>query len=116
MSGYKLLSENGEIVGQLPFTFDKASIEIGLISGVNSDGHLKTDLERCRVVNGELQFDFNSADSDLLHNYLPYIYRSVREQLDNLLCPTFHSELVPVIANRLLNSPMSAALFDHYFY
>lgn len=31
------------------------------------------------------------------------------------MCPTFSSELIPVISNRLLNTPLSAALFDYYF-
>ncbi|CAK5018255.1 unnamed protein product [Meloidogyne enterolobii] len=32
-----------------------------------------------------------------------------------MICPVFVAELGPVVANRLLNSPLSTALFDHYF-
>lgn len=31
------------------------------------------------------------------------------------ICPSFHAELVPVVSNRLMNTPMSAALFEHFF-
>ncbi|KAI1723240.1 hypothetical protein Ddc_07442 [Ditylenchus destructor] len=114
-SSFKMISSNGEVVGNVPVTFDKTSVEIGLNTAINSDGHLKTDLERCRVLVGELHLEFTTADAEVLRNYLPLIHRAIRDQLDNLLCPTFHSELIPVIANRLFNTPMSAALFDHYF-
>lgn len=114
-STYRMISSNGEVAGNVPVTFDKTNVEIGLNTAINSDGHLKTDLERCRVLVGELHLEFAPADADVLRNYLPLIHRAIRDQLDNLLCPTFHSELIPVIANRLFNTPMSAALFDHYF-
>ncbi|EJW70361.1 hypothetical protein WUBG_18731, partial [Wuchereria bancrofti] len=32
-----------------------------------------------------------------------------------IICSSFNTELVPVISNRLMNTPMSAALFDQYF-
>ena len=32
-----------------------------------------------------------------------------------VVCPSFHAELVPVISNRVMNTPLSAALFDQYF-
>ncbi|KAI6191483.1 hypothetical protein M3Y97_00233000 [Aphelenchoides bicaudatus] len=114
-SAYKLSSSAGEISGSVPITFDRTLIELGLQTNLNSDGHLKTDLQRCRVLLSDLHFDFAQSDADLIRNYIPFVHRAVRDQIDNLLCPTFHAELVPVISNRLVNTPMSAALFDHYF-
>ncbi|KAH7708204.1 Protein C06G1.1 a [Aphelenchoides avenae] len=114
-STYRLTSSAGDITGVVPVTFEKAFIELGMVATVNADGHLKTDLSRCRVTLSELHFEFSRTDADLMHNYIPFIHRAVRENIDNLLCPIFHTELMPVVSNRLMNTPMSAALFDHYF-
>ncbi|KAI6205600.1 hypothetical protein M3Y94_00810400 [Aphelenchoides besseyi] len=112
---YRLISAAGEISGQVPISFERTVIELGLLTNVNTDGHLKTDLQRCRVVLSDLRVDFPPSDIELIRSYVPFVHRAVRDQIDNLLCPTFHAELVPVISNRLLNTPLSAALFDHYF-
>ncbi|KAI6243971.1 putative lipid-binding protein OBI-1 [Aphelenchoides fujianensis] len=112
---YRLSSSAGEISGSVPIAFERTALELGLGTSVNSDGHLKTDLQRCRVLLSDLRVDFPPADVDLIRSYIPFVHRAIRDQIDNLLCPTFHAELVPVISNRLLNTPLSAALFDHYF-
>ncbi|CAD5231157.1 unnamed protein product [Bursaphelenchus okinawaensis] len=112
---YRVTSSAGEVTGSVPVTFDRSTVELALQTAVNTDGHLKTDLQRCRVLLNDIHFEFAQSDADLIRNYMPFIHRAVRDQVDNLLCPTFHAELVPVISNRLLNTPMSAALFDHYF-
>jgi hypothetical protein len=49
-SAYRLSSSAGEITGIVPITFDKTLIELGLQTNLNTDGHLKTDLQRCRVL------------------------------------------------------------------
>uniref|UniRef100_A0AC34QKS1 Lipid-binding serum glycoprotein C-terminal domain-containing protein n=2 Tax=Panagrolaimus sp. JU765 TaxID=591449 RepID=A0AC34QKS1_9BILA len=112
---YKILSSGGEVTGQVPIMFDNVGIEMSLLSGINNDGHLKTDMHKCRATVGELTFLFTPNDNELLRNYLPFIHRTVRDNIDSILCPSFHIEVVPVISNRLLNTPMSSALFDHYF-
>lgn len=62
----------------------RSIIQIDLQSGVNADGHLKTDLKKCRAFIGELRLDFKQTDLDLLRNYLPLIHRAIREQIDNV--------------------------------
>uniref|UniRef100_A0A7E4VMC3 BPI2 domain-containing protein n=1 Tax=Panagrellus redivivus TaxID=6233 RepID=A0A7E4VMC3_PANRE len=114
-SVYRIISAGGEVTGTVPITFDKMSIDMGLLSGINSDGHLKTDMNKCKITVGDLIFAFSPNDAQLLQNYMPFIQRSIRENVDQLLCPSFHTEIVPVVSNRLLNTPMSSALFDHYF-
>jgi hypothetical protein len=57
---------------------------LGLQTNLNADGHLKTDLQRCRVLLSDLHFDFQQADSDLIRNYIPFIHRAVRDQIDNV--------------------------------
>ncbi|TKR79834.1 hypothetical protein L596_013997 [Steinernema carpocapsae] len=111
---YKLNQDGTEIVGHFPLSINKANIELILQTSVNSDGHLKTDMTGCKVI-GETHVDFAQTDMDALKNYLPRIAGAIGERIDQLLCPTFHAELVPVISNRLMNTPMSAALFDQYF-
>ena len=88
---------------------------MALLTGINADGHLKTDMQKCRIQLIELTFGFSPNDSELLRNYIPFIHRAVRDNIDQILCPSFHAEIIPVISNRLLNTPMSSALFDHYF-
>ncbi|KAK0403412.1 hypothetical protein QR680_016900 [Steinernema hermaphroditum] len=111
---YKLHTNEREIVGHFPLSINKANIELILQTGINSDGHLKTDMTGCKVV-GETHVDFSQTDEEALKNYMPRIAGAIGERIDQLLCPTFHAELVPVISNRLMNTPMSAALFDQYF-
>uniref|UniRef100_A0A915DRS9 Lipid-binding serum glycoprotein N-terminal domain-containing protein n=1 Tax=Ditylenchus dipsaci TaxID=166011 RepID=A0A915DRS9_9BILA len=86
-SAYKMVSSSGEVNGNVPVTFDRTTVEIALNTAVNRDGHLKTDLERCKVLVGELHLEFSPSDVEVLRNYLPLIHRSIREQIDNLLCP-----------------------------
>lgn len=112
---YKILSAGGEVTGQVPITFDGTGIDLSLQSGINTDGHLKTDMHKCKAQVNELGFNFSPNDNELLRNYLPFIHRTVRDNVDQILCPSFHTEVIPVISNRLLNTPMSSALFDHYF-
>lgn len=40
---------------------------------------------------------------------------SKSEKLFQILCSNFIVELMPIVANHLLNTPLSAALFDYYF-
>uniref|UniRef100_A0A914C8C1 Lipid-binding serum glycoprotein C-terminal domain-containing protein n=1 Tax=Acrobeloides nanus TaxID=290746 RepID=A0A914C8C1_9BILA len=114
-SMYKMQGENGEVVGHVPVTFFRMTIEISLATSINGDGHLKSDIQQCLVYVGDMIFDFAANDAEVLRNHLPSIQTSLRDQAGMLLCPTFHAELVPLISNRLMNTPMSAALFDHYF-
>uniref|UniRef100_A0AC34FFQ4 Lipid-binding serum glycoprotein C-terminal domain-containing protein n=1 Tax=Panagrolaimus sp. ES5 TaxID=591445 RepID=A0AC34FFQ4_9BILA len=112
---YMIQSAGGEVTGQVPITFDNINVDMALTTSINSDGHLKTDMQKCRIQLIELSFGFSPNDAEILRNYIPFIHRAVRDNIDQILCPSFHAELVPVISNRLLNTPMSSALFDHYF-
>uniref|UniRef100_A0A914Z7H2 Lipid-binding serum glycoprotein C-terminal domain-containing protein n=1 Tax=Panagrolaimus superbus TaxID=310955 RepID=A0A914Z7H2_9BILA len=112
---YMIQSAGGEVTGQVPITFDNINVDMALSTTINSDGHLKTDMQKCRIQLIELSFGFSPNDAEILRNYIPFIHRAVRDNIDQILCPSFHAELVPVISNRLLNTPMSSALFDHYF-
>ena len=112
---YRVESASGQSTGQVPLSFDNTIVELLLWTGVNADGHLKTDLVTCKVAANNVRLQFSAADSDTISPYLPHISHFITERIEQTICPTFHAELVPVISNRLLNTPLSAALFDQYF-
>ncbi|CAI4226922.1 unnamed protein product [Auanema sp. JU1783] len=114
-SHFVLSTPSGDVSGFVPLSFDRTNVELSLWTGVNSDGHLKTDLVTCKVAANNIQLRFSQSDSVLLSNYLPHVMQFIKEHMEQVICPTFHAELVPVISNRLMNTPMSAALFEQYF-
>lgn len=77
---YKMHGENGELVGHVPITFFRMTIEISLSTSINTDGHLKTDIQQCLVYVGDMIFDFASNDAELLRNYAPLIQTALRDQ------------------------------------
>ncbi|CAD6185241.1 unnamed protein product [Caenorhabditis auriculariae] len=115
LANFQLLTSQGEITGNVPLSFDRTNVELLLWTGVNSDGHLKTDLITCKVAANGLQLQFSQNDAALLANYLPHMQNFIRQTIEQVICPSFHSELVPVLSNRLMNTPLSAALFEQYF-
>ncbi|VDM76916.1 unnamed protein product [Strongylus vulgaris] len=92
----------------------RTNVELLLWTGVNSDGHLKTDLVTCKVAANNVELTLAAADKAIA-NYLPVIMHFVKERIEQAICPSFHAELVPVVSNRLMNTPMSASLFEHFF-
>ncbi|ETN84919.1 hypothetical protein NECAME_01479 [Necator americanus] len=92
----------------------RTNVELLLWTGVNADGHLKTDLVTCKVAANNVELTLAAADKAIA-NYLPVIMHFIKERIEQAICPSFHAELVPVVSNRLMNTPMSAALFEHFF-
>ncbi|CCD63413.1 Lipid-binding serum glycoprotein C-terminal domain-containing protein [Caenorhabditis elegans] len=115
LASFSLLTTQGEITGNVPLSFDKTNVELLLWTGVNGDGHLKTDLITCKVAANNLQLQFSQADSALLANYIPHMQNFIRQTVEQVVCPSFHAELVPVLSNRIMNTPLSASLFEQYF-
>nr|CAD2122970.1 unnamed protein product [Meloidogyne enterolobii] len=113
----KMLIERRELFAtqQVPLRLEKVRIELVLGPGVNADGHLRTDILQCRIVSGELLFENLFRDAANLSSYVPLVHQVTLTKLSEMICPVFVAELGPVVANRLLNSPLSTALFDHYF-
>uniref|UniRef100_A0AC35UD12 BPI2 domain-containing protein n=1 Tax=Rhabditophanes sp. KR3021 TaxID=114890 RepID=A0AC35UD12_9BILA len=114
-SEYKIFSNGGEISGIVPLLLEGTSFNLYLKTGVNGDGHLKTELTKCNVVPDKITLAFTSSESDVLKNTIAEIYKVVRQNINDVICPTLVDEIVPVISNRLFNTPLSVALFDHYF-
>ncbi|VDK47772.1 unnamed protein product [Anisakis simplex] len=112
---FNVLSSGVEIFGNSVLNVDRAVIKIHLTTAINEDGHLKTDLFECFVDPESVKMNFSETDSIVLTNYIDYINDYARSQIQEILCSTFDTHLVPVISNRLMNTPMSAALFDQYF-
>ncbi|KHN78397.1 hypothetical protein Tcan_06950 [Toxocara canis] len=112
---FKVTSDGVEVFGNSNLNIEGAVIEMHLTTGVNGDGHLKTDLAACAVNPGLVTMNFTEADTIVLTNYLIYINNFARDRVQEILCSSFEAQLLPVISNRLMNSPMSAALFDQYF-
>uniref|UniRef100_A0A0N5CGG9 BPI2 domain-containing protein n=1 Tax=Strongyloides papillosus TaxID=174720 RepID=A0A0N5CGG9_STREA len=112
---YKLFSDGGEISSILPMTIEGGTFTFMLLTGINSDGHLKTELTKCIASVEKINFQFTQNDNDLLKLTIPSFYKAVRENIHNILCPIFTEELMPLISNRLMNTPLSVSLFDHYF-
>ncbi|GMT34010.1 hypothetical protein PFISCL1PPCAC_25307 [Pristionchus fissidentatus] len=112
---YRVDSPAGQATGHVPLSFDNTVVELLLWTGVNADGHLKTDLVTCKVAANNVRLQFAASDAEAISPYLPHISHFITERIEQTICPSFHSELVPVISNRMLNTPLSAALFDQYF-
>ncbi|MCP9262989.1 LBP/BPI/CETP family domain-containing protein [Dirofilaria immitis] len=85
------------------------------LTAINFDGHLRTDLQKCTLSPGNVIMNFSETDPLLLVNYYSHIDRFISERIEMIICSSFNSELVPIVSNRLMNTPMSAILFDQYF-
>ncbi|KAK5981694.1 Lipid-binding serum glycoprotein, partial [Trichostrongylus colubriformis] len=114
LTSFHLDTPTGELTGSSPLSFDRTNVELLLWTGVNADGHLKTDLVTCKVAANNVELALAAVDKPIA-NYLPVIMHFIRERIEQAICPSFHAELVPVVSNRLMNTPMSAALFEHFF-
>ncbi|KAE9418323.1 hypothetical protein Angca_001214, partial [Angiostrongylus cantonensis] len=114
ITAFHLNTPAGELTGSSPLSFDRTNVELLLRTGVNADGHLRTDLVTCKVTANNVQLTL-AAEDKAIANYLPVIIHFVKERIEQVTCPTFHAELMPVVSNRLMNTPMSAALFEHFF-
>ncbi|RCN34602.1 hypothetical protein ANCCAN_19556 [Ancylostoma caninum] len=114
LTSFHLNTPSGELTGSSPLSFDRTNVELLLWTGVNADGHLKTDLVTCKVAANNVELTLAAADKSIA-NYLPVIMHFIKERIEQAICPSFHAELVPVVSNRLMNTPMSAALFEHFF-
>ncbi|CAJ0918104.1 unnamed protein product, partial [Mesorhabditis belari] len=105
----------GELIGTAPLLIENANIDFLLWTGVNADGHLKTDLVTCKVSGGSGTLQLAASDIGQLGEEWPQVQEYLNANLDQIICPSFHSELVPVVSNRLMNTPLSASLFDQFF-
>ncbi|KAJ1367894.1 hypothetical protein KIN20_028916 [Parelaphostrongylus tenuis] len=114
ITAFHLSTASGELTGSSPLSFDRTNVELLLWTGVNADGHLRTDLVTCKVAANNIEFTL-AAEDKAIANYLPVMMHFVKERIEQVICPAFHAELMPVVSNRLMNTPMSAALFEHFF-
>nr|CDJ86981.1 LBP/BPI/CETP family domain-containing protein [Haemonchus contortus] len=114
LASFHLDTPTGELTGSSPLSFDRTNVELLLWTGVNADGHLKTDLVLCKVAANNVDLTLDAADKPIT-TYMPVIINFIKERIEQAICPSFHAELVPVVSNRLMNTPMSAALFEHFF-
>uniref|UniRef100_A0A914HM80 Lipid-binding serum glycoprotein C-terminal domain-containing protein n=1 Tax=Globodera rostochiensis TaxID=31243 RepID=A0A914HM80_GLORO len=99
----------------VPLKLERVRVELILGPSVNQDGHLRTDVRQCRIVSGELLYDNLIREAGNFTTLVPLIHQITLARLSEMFCPVFVAELGPVISNRLLNTPLSTALFDHYF-
>ncbi len=61
------------------------AIELELATGVNNDGHLKTDLIDCTVIARNVALNFTPADIEVLRNYIPHIVHFVMQRMDQVI-------------------------------
>uniref|UniRef100_A0A0N5AHH1 BPI2 domain-containing protein n=1 Tax=Syphacia muris TaxID=451379 RepID=A0A0N5AHH1_9BILA len=112
---FKVKTENAEFIGKSNISIDRAVINMQFSTGINADGHLKTDMSSCRVRLRQVSINFARNNASLLSNYFAPISRLTKDKIEEVLCAKFFTELIPTISNRLMNTPMSAILFEHYF-
>uniref|UniRef100_A0A915Q7P6 Lipid-binding serum glycoprotein C-terminal domain-containing protein n=1 Tax=Setaria digitata TaxID=48799 RepID=A0A915Q7P6_9BILA len=112
---FKFSSPSGDFYGSAVLQIDSAKVKSYFVAAVNFDGHLRTDLQKCTLSPGNVIMNFSETDPLLLFNYYPHIDRFISERIELIICSSFNTELVPTVSNRLMNTPMSAALFDQYF-
>ncbi|VDK89252.1 unnamed protein product [Litomosoides sigmodontis] len=112
---FKFSSPAGDFYGSAVLQIDSAKVRSFFVAAINVDGHLRTDLQKCTLSPGNVVMNFSETDPLLLVNYYPQIDRFISERIELIICSSFNTELVPIISNRLMNTPMSAVLFDRYF-
>ncbi|VDN51385.1 unnamed protein product [Dracunculus medinensis] len=86
-----------EYYGSATLIIKRAIVELMFAAAINSDGHLRNELEYCKIPNSQVHLNYTAIDAV------------------TILCSNFIVELMPIVANHLLNTPLSAALFDYYF-
>ncbi|VDK71211.1 unnamed protein product [Onchocerca ochengi] len=112
---FKFSSPTGDFYGSAILQIDSAKLKSYFVAAINADGHLRTDLQKCTLSPGNVVMNFSETDPLLLVNYYPHIDRFISERIEMIICSSFNTELVPIVSNLLMNTPMSAALFDQYF-
>ncbi|VDN00732.1 unnamed protein product [Thelazia callipaeda] len=112
---FKFSTSNDEFYGSATLQIKNAKVRSYFAAAINFDGHLRTDLQKCSLSLGNIVMNFSEADPLLLSNYYSQIDQFIGERIEMIICSSFNTELVPIISNRLLNTPMSGALFDRYF-
>ncbi|VDD96416.1 unnamed protein product [Enterobius vermicularis] len=103
-SVFKVKDGEAELIGRSNTSVEGAVIQLEFSTDINSDGHLKTDMSSCKLRARQISINFSRYDVSILSNYFAPV-----------LCSKFYSELMPSVSNRLMNTPMSAILFEHYF-
>uniref|UniRef100_A0A0R3RJA6 BPI2 domain-containing protein n=1 Tax=Elaeophora elaphi TaxID=1147741 RepID=A0A0R3RJA6_9BILA len=112
---FKFSGPAGDFYGSAVLQINSAKVKSFFVAAINVDGHLRTDLQKCTLSPGNVVMNFSETDPLLLVNYYPQIDRFISERIELIICSSFNTELVPIVSNRLMNTPMSAALFDQYF-
>ncbi|CAG9533210.1 unnamed protein product [Cercopithifilaria johnstoni] len=112
---FKVTTPAGDVYGSAILQIDSAKVKSFFVAIINHNGHLRTDLQKCSFLPGSVVMNLSATDPLLLVNYYPQIDRFIKERIELIICSSFNIELVPIISNRLMNTPMSAKLFSHYY-
>uniref|UniRef100_A0A0K0D561 BPI1 domain-containing protein n=1 Tax=Angiostrongylus cantonensis TaxID=6313 RepID=A0A0K0D561_ANGCA len=81
ITAFHLNTPAGELTGSSPLSFDRTNVELLLRTGVNADGHLRTDLVTCKVTANNVQLTL-AAEDKAIANYLPVIIHFVKERIE----------------------------------
>ncbi|PIO71571.1 SH3 domain protein [Teladorsagia circumcincta] len=81
LTSFHLDTPTGELTGSSPLSFDRTNVELLLWTGVNADGHLKTDLVTCKVAANNVELTLAAADKPIA-NYLPVIMHFIKERIE----------------------------------
>ncbi|VDL73620.1 unnamed protein product [Nippostrongylus brasiliensis] len=101
LTSFHLGTPTGELTGSSPLSFDRTNVELLLWTGVNADGHLKTDLVTCKVAANNIELTLDAADKAIA-NYLPVIIHFIKERIEQVSCRTFMEILLNEIPRNFL--------------
>ena len=62
----------------------RAVVQLHFTTGINSDGHLKTEMASCKVQARHVAMNFSLTDALLLSNYLTHINRFAKERVEEV--------------------------------
>ncbi|VDO52763.1 unnamed protein product [Haemonchus placei] len=81
LASFHLDTPTGELTGSSPLSFDRTNVELLLWTGVNADGHLKTDLVLCKVAANNVDLTLDAADKPIT-TYMPVIIHFIKERIE----------------------------------
>lgn len=62
----------------------RAIVELMFAAAINSDGHLRNELEYCKIPNSQVHLNYTAIDAVTVTNYITLINHFIREKIDDV--------------------------------
>uniref|UniRef100_A0A914V862 Lipid-binding serum glycoprotein C-terminal domain-containing protein n=1 Tax=Plectus sambesii TaxID=2011161 RepID=A0A914V862_9BILA len=114
-SSYRISSANSKARGIANIKAYRSMVDFLFSAQVGEDGRLNIVMEDCRFIINTVTVQFSQTSADLFVRFLPLINRMAKDKLQQLFCPTFAAEILPLLTDRLLHFSPTTNLFSRYF-